>query len=204
MTDARRPYHHPDLRSALLAAAMDVVNREGHGKLSLRALAAKLEVSPTAPQAHFANRQALLAALAAQGFQDFRRRLDACDLDGEPIVVFTALADAYLGFATERPGVFRLMFGADVNLDGDDALATAGNAAFDVLRRAVAKHGRPAQSEEETESTALMAWSTVHGLAHILLDRSASRRVNATLDAATQARAAARHIVRTFADNRDG
>lgn len=195
MTESKRPYHHPDLRQALLEAAMAMVDRDGHEKLSLRALATALNVSATAPQAHFANKQALLTALAERGFLELRRRLEACDLNREPIDVFSALADAYLSFAIECQGLFRLMFGADINLDGDDALATSGQAAFEVLRAAVEKHSGGSLSAEQVEVKALMAWSTVHGLSHICVDRSISRQFKIDIDAIDKARIVAELVV---------
>ncbi|MEL6318165.1 MAG: TetR/AcrR family transcriptional regulator [Pseudomonadota bacterium] len=198
MANSKRPYHHPDLRRALLDAAMVVVDREGHEKLSLRALASTLGVSATAPQAHFANKQALLTALAERGFRELRERLERCAQDGAPIDVFGALADAYLAFAIERRGRFRLMFGADVDLDGDEPLASAGDAAFNVLRSAVRRHGAGDASDEETELKALMAWATVHGLAHICVDRSISSRVKVDLDMLRKGRVVAELVVRSL------
>lgn len=198
MTESSRPYHHPDLRAALLDAASAIVDREGHQKLSLRALAAALGVSATAPQAHFANKQALLTALAEQGFRELRRRLMQCDLRGEPVDVVNALAEAYLSFATERPGLFKLMFGADINLDSDAALATAGMDAFNVLREALGLFCAPKTPPEEIEATALIACSVVHGLAHISIDQSISSRLTVTPDQLRQGKMLAEFIVRNL------
>jgi len=87
MTVSERPYHHGNLRAALLAAAEQTLSQEGAGELSLRELARQVGVSHAAPRRHFAGKQALLDALAEDGFE----RLG----DG----LRTALAEAGPGFA---------------------------------------------------------------------------------------------------------
>lgn len=95
-------YHHGDLRPALLAAAAQALEKDGPDGISLRELARRAGVSHTAPYRHFADRQALLAALAEEGFATL-----AAELDGKP---WRDQAVAYVRFALAHPARFRLMF----------------------------------------------------------------------------------------------
>ena len=108
-------YHHGDLANALVDAALAVVERDGADALSLRDLAASLGVSRAAPYRHFADRDALLAAVAARGFEalaEIYRAADAGRGDG-PTRVRKAMAD-YMAFAWNRSGLHRLMYESDL------------------------------------------------------------------------------------------
>jgi AcrR family transcriptional regulator len=108
-------YHHGDLRAALMTAAAAEIERIGHENLSLRELAASLGVSRAAPYRHFADRRALLAALAAQGFDVLAARYREAGGTGKtPRARLNASGRAYLAFADERPQLFRLMFASDL------------------------------------------------------------------------------------------
>lgn len=151
MSTSARPYHHGDLRAALLDAADALLDAGGDGAVSLRECARAAGVSPAAAYRHFADKDALLAALAARHFAEFGQAL---------AVPFAAQGAAYVRFALARPGRFRLMFGPLLRRAGDDpGLRTAAAAAFAALEQAAG--GREA---------GLRAWATVHGLAHLLLD----------------------------------
>src|SRR6266851_2517366 len=107
-----RPYHHGNLRTALLAEAERTVRERGVQDLSLRELARQVGVSHGAPRRHFADRQALLDALAEAGFSrlgdELRAALDAADDDYE--TRFRATATAYVRFATRNAALLELMF----------------------------------------------------------------------------------------------
>src|SRR5271170_5574322 len=108
-------YHHGDLRAALVKAAAAEIERGGYENLSLRELAESLGVSRAAPYRHFADRRALLAAVAAEGFDELTviyRGVIA--REKTPPARLTAAGRAYLAFATERPQLFRLMFVSDL------------------------------------------------------------------------------------------
>jgi len=166
---AKPPYHHGRLAEALIAAGVALLEERGAGALSLRAAARRAGVSHAAPYRHFRDRDALLAAVAAEGF----RRLDAAlaraaaaDEDEAP-----ALAEAYVAFALDHPGLYRLMFGPCVaGREDDPVLAAAAAAAYGRLAAAGARRlaGRP--EAPPPGLFALAAWSLVHGLASLLLD----------------------------------
>jgi AcrR family transcriptional regulator len=108
-------YHHGDLRAALMKAAAAEIERSGYENLSLRELAASLAVSRAAPYRHFADRRALLSALAAAGFDDLtaiHRKAIAGGRTAEARLI--AAGRGYLAFAAERPQLFRLMFVSDL------------------------------------------------------------------------------------------
>jgi AcrR family transcriptional regulator len=149
-----RPYHHGDLRAALLDAADTLLDQGGDGAVSLRECARMAGVSPTAAYRHFADKEALLAALAARHFEAFR--------DALAPAAASARGRAYVRFALARPGRFRLMFGPLLaRAPAHPVLLAAANAAFaDLNARTGSRDG------------ALRAWALVHGLAHLLLDRA--------------------------------
>jgi AcrR family transcriptional regulator len=147
-----RPYHHGDLRAALLDAADALLDAGGDGAISLREVARMASVSPTAAYRHFADKEALLAALAARHFAEFGAALGGRSLN--------EMGQAYLRFALARPGRFRLMFGPLLQrAKHHAALGQASAAALAGLHAA-------APSLE----AALRAWGMVHGLAHLMLD----------------------------------
>jgi AcrR family transcriptional regulator len=134
-------YHHGDLRAALITAATAEIERIGHENLSLRELAASLDVSRAAPYRHFADRRTLLAALATEGFDKLTAiyRKDR-ETGKTPQIRLAASGRAYLAFAAERPQLFRLMFSSDLFSAGslDPALIRAAQTCYEVFESLVA------------------------------------------------------------------
>ncbi len=160
-------YHHGDLRRSLIAAAGELLRAGGVEAVTLREAARLAGVSHNAPYRHFASREALLAALAAEGFRGLRRALDEAGDRAEQPERLTALGRAYLRFAESDRATFRLMFGGVVAQADHPDLAEASKAAFGALRTVVAEREPSAPAERE----ALRAWALVHGLAHLVADR---------------------------------
>ena len=130
-----QPYHHGALRAALLEAAETVLNGDGIGALTLRAVSREAGVSHAAPKHHFGDLTGLLTALAAAGFDRMRERLEgevaAAGHDRDARL--KALGRGYIEFARGRPGVFQLMFRSE-RLDwSSPALSEAAEAAFALL-----------------------------------------------------------------------
>ena len=163
----REAYHHGGLRRTLIAVAVELVAREGAEALSLREVARRAGVSHNAPYRHFPSRAALLAAVAAAGFEALTAKLETVPETALPAARLQALGQAYVAFALENGALYRLMFGGAVESGADPALAAAGERAFALLRRAVAAIEPQAPLREATVS----AWAFVHGLAHLALDR---------------------------------
>ncbi|MEH3148354.1 MAG: helix-turn-helix domain containing protein [Methylobacterium frigidaeris] len=154
------------MRRTLLAAARDLLETGGVEAVTLREAARLAGVSHNAPYRHFPSRDALLAAVAAEGFEALRRTLDAAAA-AEPTAALTAQGRAYLRFAVGHRPLFRLMFGAVLESAAHPDLAAAAGLAFAALRQVVAG----AAPERAVEREALRAWALVHGLAHLVADR---------------------------------
>lgn len=133
MSATARPYHHGNLREALLEAAERALETTGAADLSLRELAREVGVSHAAPRRHFADRQALLDALALNGFLQLGATLDAALATAPPAdfaARMHALARAYVGFATTRPALVALMFASKHAAGASPELAQAAEGAF--------------------------------------------------------------------------
>jgi AcrR family transcriptional regulator len=105
-----RAYHHGDLRDALITLALETLEEHGPEALTLRNLAERAGVSGMAPYRHFADKTALLRAVAAQGFAILKEEFMAADHPNNPRKAIEGFGLAYVRFALERPGLFRLMF----------------------------------------------------------------------------------------------
>ena len=165
-------YHHGALHAALLAAAEVILERDGIAALSLRATAREAGVSHAAPAHHFASLSGLLSALAADGFVRLRRRLlDELQRVGpEPGQRRLALGRGYVGFARGAPGLFRLMFRSEQLDWSQPALAAAGAATFALLLPQGGGDGAATPPDQAGLGAIMHHWSSVHGLATLLVD----------------------------------
>ncbi len=170
MAEARKAYHHGDLRESLLVEAGALLEKEGPAGLSLRKLGRQLGVTPGAPYRHFEDKEALLAALAADGFRELRAEMlsgQDPEVSGEERL--KRAGTGYIRFAMSRPELFRLMFGWMPTRD-IPALCEAGDAtfaAFEAVLQACEDEGLLSRSVNEA---GLLAWSAVHGAAFLLID----------------------------------
>ena len=156
-------YHHGDLRAALLSSAMGML--ESGEPFSLRAIARKAGVSPTAPYRHFKDRDAVESALAAEGFRDLFADLgDSRDMPGS-LPELAEFAVVYVDFALGRPALFRLMFGKPCD-DTDDERVKAAGALHNLLARALDR----VSPEADTSALATAGWGLAHGMACLYLD----------------------------------
>ncbi len=167
MSTSTQKYHHGDLRSALLSEGMALVAEKGADRLSLRELARHLGVSAMAPYRHFSDKEALLAAIAADGYRQLQARLEGAEQS--PASVRSSLLQqgiAYVQFALDRPALFRLMFGTKMPEGQTPELDAARAAAFGSLMRGI----QPEGTANARSVKAMGCWSLVHGLALLLLD----------------------------------
>jgi AcrR family transcriptional regulator len=167
VSTSTRSYHHGDLRAALLAAAIESL--EAGESFSLRAVARRAGVSPTAPYRHFADREALDSAVAIEGFKDLRADLEAALAESvqpaAPEDVIAALGVAYVGFALRRPAVFRLMFGNECDEENSERVR-ASEQLHEMLNQSIERlFPGPNQS-----NLSIALWSMAHGLAFLHLD----------------------------------
>lgn len=157
----------PHLKDRLLDLAEDEVERIGHERLSLRALAAAAKVAPSAPYRHFADRAALLQALAERGFERLLKSHGAAaTLAGSPVERLACAIWGFIGFARAHPALFRLMFASDA-LRGEPGEGPASQS-FAIFEAIVAEACGYSGKEVRVHSLAL--WSAMHGVAQLELD----------------------------------
>ena len=167
----KSPYHHGDLRQALVRSALEILSEASVGGLSLRAAARRARVSAKAPNRHFADKEALLAAVAEYGFRELAARLTAATATAaDPRAGLAALGVAYVLFACDEPSLFKLMFGPTIEKkSAHPGLDEAGWACFNALRQAVAMAGF-VDGEAALNDVSLACWSLVHGLSALIVD----------------------------------
>lgn len=169
---AKAGYHHGDLARALVQSATALVEQGGPSALTLREAARLAGVSVAAPYRHFADREALLAAVLAQGFDGLAAHTErARQAAPDALAALRAVGVAYVDFAAAHPSVYRLMFGPDCNKPAYPELMAAGDRALAVLVHSV----RDAQAAGRVhagppEPLALAGWSICHGLASLHVD----------------------------------
>ncbi len=160
-----RPYHHGDLKDALLVAALEELAQAGAVAVSIRALAKRLGISPAAPYRHYKDRAALMTAMVVRGFDRLRSLASEADAAAEEGTAVAAQAIAYLRFADDNAELFRLMFGG---LRVDPGGVASAEAAYEVLAD---RMRRDRADDPDLAARTLGAWSLMHGLALLRLDR---------------------------------
>ncbi len=171
----RRP-RDGGLRRELIDAALALVQVSGTRGLSLREVARRAGVSHSAPYRHFENKEALVAAVAEQGFRTLQQRVmdGLASAPADSVRRFEAVGVAYVEFAARHPAHFRVMFGPDVPDASEHPSLRATLDATDSLFRAAAvqaleRLGPRARGVDPAHFT-LLAWSLVHGLASLIVD----------------------------------
>lgn len=183
VADPSRPYHHGNLRRALLDAALQVLTEEGLAGLTLRAVARRAGVSEAAPYHHFASKAALVEALVVETLQQLAQALQeaAQATTGTPLDQLMSTGVAYVRFALEHRADFQILYRPELcllsrPLPNSDSSAyfpidRAGMAAYQVLLDAImACQQAGIVVPGDPLPLALTAWATVHGLAQLLLD----------------------------------
>ena len=175
-------YHHGDLPRALLDAALRIVATQGTEALTLRAVARAAGVSQAAPYRHFTNKEAVLAAVAEEGFRALNAAMRAAiEAGASPLERLRAAGMSYVTFATSHPAHFRVMFGRELaDRSASPALRQVATQTFDTVVDTIAECQRAgvARSEESAADLALTAWSSVHGLAALLVNGVVDRAVS--------------------------
>jgi AcrR family transcriptional regulator len=173
MSDMTPPYHHGALREALVQATESLLAERGAEAFSLREVARRAGVSPAAPAHHFGDAAGLLTAVASLGFEALTQALRAGDARGgtDARAALRGQGEAYVRFALQHPGRFRLMF-RQGKLHADATLASHAKAAFEVLaggvRRGFGLDANAPMDELQWNAVAAL-WSLVHGYAHLAI-----------------------------------
>jgi AcrR family transcriptional regulator len=166
----KKPYHHGDLRAALISEGLAILGESDADSLSLRELARRVGVSAPSVYRHFPDKQALMTALAEEGL----RRLgasqhQAAEAVGGGKAGFAATGRAYVRFALANPALYRLIFTSPL-IAAYRASAADRPEAFDFL---LANAGAAVGADPESQAAriaAVEAWALVHGLAMLMLD----------------------------------
>jgi AcrR family transcriptional regulator len=162
-------YHHGDLRAALIAEGLRLLEQIDPDQLSLREMARNVGVSAMAVYRHFPDKEALLRELAQEGYRQLAERQIAAAA-GTDAQAFARSGRAYVHFALDNPGLFRLAFSRVPMLVRPGTRGPPGSA-DGFLRSYVDRALGPHASEAQRFAAAMRAWSLVHGLAMLILDR---------------------------------
>jgi AcrR family transcriptional regulator len=184
----RKNYHHGHLKNALIRAGMEIISKEGLGGLSLRKVAKKAGVSPTAPYAHFADKQALIAAISTEGYHRLYDQLTATVAThaGDPQRTLLEVGWSYVQFALSDPQRFKVMFSGILEQEKDyPEFREMALKSFELLVSLVKSCQEAALLDPgPTDMLAVRLWSVVHGfvllllegqISHTLLDRMSIR-----------------------------
>lgn len=169
MKNAKQSYHHGDLRSALVAEALKLLEKQDLEQLSLREVARNVGVSATAVYRHFPSKESLLKALAQHGLAMLAEQQKWAAAKASGATAFAQTGRAYVRFALANPNLFRLIFIHTPSRLRPDVESPEGSPAR-LLRGYVAHALGPRASAEQIFVAALRAWSLVHGLSMLILD----------------------------------
>jgi AcrR family transcriptional regulator len=193
----RRPYHHGDLRAALVDTAVELIAERGVRRFSLAEASRRLGVAASAPYAHFADRDALLAAVAVRAYEHFHAELEP-DLDGEPADRLAAIARTYVRFAAKQRPLFEVLFEGGIDKARHPEVAAAERPIDDAFLASV----RALTDDGEELATAVEA--TAHGHATLLLDGRFGEGEEALELASESAARATRALIRGLTSERGG
>ncbi len=176
-----KKYHHGDLKNALIKAGIEILSKEGIHGLTMRKVAKKAGVSRTAPYSHFADKQALIAAISTEGFKTFYAQLDAAyeRYEGDPLRQLVEGAWVYIQFALRDPAHFKVIYSSVLEREEDyPAFVEISKKSFARVVRMVetcqaAGLLRPGPSD----LAAMSVWSIVHGFVSLLLEGQFSHSV---------------------------
>jgi AcrR family transcriptional regulator len=167
----RSKYHHGDLRAALINAAVEIITEAGIEGFSLRAAARRAGVAPSAPTHHFGSARGLLTEVAVEGYRRMGAYLGAAARDGGTAGDLPEISQAYVKFALENPGLFRLMFRNDLVDRSNDDYRETSVSAMQPLALAAEDHCKATGKSGPEGIFAI--WSAIHGAAHLVLEEKA-------------------------------
>jgi AcrR family transcriptional regulator len=180
-TPKKRGYHHGDLKNARIEAGMNILSEEGVGGLTLRKVAHRAGVSYAAPYAHFADKQALIAAISTDGYQRLYDQLSRAvhRHDGDPRAQLVEGAWAYVTFALEDTAHFRVTMSGVVEKEKDyPAFVAVSQKSFALVLEIVEACQRDGILRPgPTDIVALGVWSLLHGFVSLLLENQVSHAV---------------------------
>jgi AcrR family transcriptional regulator len=170
----KNSYHHGDLKNALIQAGIEILSQEGVNALSLRKVARKAGVSHAAPYAHFADKQALVAAISTEGYKEIYENVyNAVQRhQGEPLRQLVEAAWAYVEFALTDPDHFKITLSGVVEKEKDyPAFVEVAQKSFRLVVELVEAGQRAGiLNEGPPDLVAVSVWALVHGFAMLILE----------------------------------
>jgi AcrR family transcriptional regulator len=162
-----RPYHHGDLRRALILAAERILEREGPQALSLRAVAREAGVSPAAPYHHFKDKSDLLNAIAEAGFQALGEAIKGA-VAADTAAKMTTMGVAYVKFARENPALYRVMYDCSRDRDAMPDKTHNEGGGFHLVEQAMIRAGIDPANDVDLKLWCISAWCSAHGVAEMV------------------------------------
>lgn len=160
-----------DSRERILKAAVELMTKEGLAALSMREVARRAGVSHQAPYHYFENREAILAAIAGEGFKKFNAALESAS-GSNAVTRLIAAGRAYIGFALSHPAHFQVMFRPElVNLDKYPSALAEANRSFAILQSLI--DGMVKEKflpRSRADGMVIVSWAFVQGLSGLLLE----------------------------------
>lgn len=176
-TPPSKSYHHGDLRQSLLTSTAEMITADGVDAISMRKLADKVGVSRTALYHHFEGKQALLCAIAEDGFIRQRQLLEqvlVSAADKSPREILREYVTTYLDFAVKNPAYYSLMFGREIwkSAGVNDQLNDVARRAFKHYVDTIAHWQQQGVITDHSEPLrfAQVSWGTLHGLSRLMID----------------------------------
>ncbi|MCE9646752.1 MAG: TetR/AcrR family transcriptional regulator [Chloroflexi bacterium] len=177
----KKSYHHGDLKNALIKAGVEILAKDGVSGLSLRKVAGRAGVSHSAPYSHFADKQALIAAISTEGFRQlYERESTVADLYADqPSKQLIEAAWAYVQFAMDDPDRFKVMFSAVLEKEKEyPEFVSESQRNFQLVRRIIeANQAAGVLRSGPSDLIALSAWGIVHGFVMLWLEGQISHAV---------------------------
>lgn len=171
-------YHHGDLKNALIEAGLEVLSEKGEQGLSLRKVAKKVGVSHAAPYAHFADKQALIAAISTKGYEELYNLVleTALKYPNDPVHRLIETAWTYVQYALEKPDQFKITFSGVVETENSyPEYVEVSKKNFSLVVQSVnACQEIGALKTGDSDLLAIHIWSSVHGFVLLLLENQIS------------------------------
>lgn len=177
----KKTYHHGDLKNALIKAGVDILAKDGVSGLSLRKVASKAGVSHSAPYSHFADKQALIAAISTEGFRQLYERVSAVaeEYKTKPSSQLVEVAWAYVQFAMDDRDRFKVMFSGILEKEREyPEFEAEAQRNFHLVKMIVeANQAAGVLRSGPSDLVALSAWGIIHGFVMLLLEGQISHTV---------------------------
>lgn len=177
----KKTYHHGDLKNALIKAGVEILAKDGVSGLSLRKVALRVGVSHSAPYSHFADKQALIAAISTEGFRQLYEKVSmVAEANKEqPSLQLVEVAWSYVQFAMDDPDRFKVMFSGVLEKEKEyPEFVAESQRNFQLLKMIVeANQASGRLRSGSSELAVLSAWGIIHGFVMLLLEGQIPRAI---------------------------